>query len=241
MNQSATSAINSGDGGTITAERARHKSWKQRLIFFLATRCGWLAILALGFLTRIRYVGREHFEWLRDHKRPFIYCIWHGRILLPIFVHRYENIQAMVSLHDDGEMIAQTLHRLGYITARGSSTRGGQRAMIEIIRTLKKGGVAAIMPDGPKGPRHEFKAGAVLIAQRAGAYLLPFTFSATPKTQFKSWDKFTIMLPFSTGVVMYGEPVAVPADAAPEEMERIRQDMEKRMVELEQRADAYFQ
>lgn len=241
MNRSSTSAISSGGGGTITAEVPRRRNWKQRLLFFLAVRCGWLAILALGFLSRIRYVGREHFEWLRDNRKPFIYCIWHGRILLPIFVHRYENIQAMVSLHDDGEMIAHTLHRLGYITARGSSTRGGQRAMIDMIRTLKNGGVGAIMPDGPKGPRHQFKAGPVVIARRAGAYLLPITFSANRKKQFKSWDKFTVMLPFSTSVAMYGEPVAVPADATPDEIERIRQDLEKRMVELEQRADAYFQ
>jgi len=238
MNQPATSATSSGDGATITAKQ---KSWKQRLIFFLATRLGWLAILALGFLTRVRYVGREHFEWLRDNKKSFIYCIWHGRILIPIFVHRYENIQAMVSLHDDGEMIAQTLHRLGYITARGSSMRGGQRATIEMIRTLKKGGVGAIMPDGPRGPRHQFKTGPVVIAQRSGAYLLPFTFSSSRKLQFKSWDKFTIMLPFSTSVAMYGEPVSVPKEASPEEVERLRHELEKRMVELEQRADAYFQ
>ncbi len=219
----------------------KKKNWKQRLTFFLATRLGWLAILALGFLTRVRFVDREHFEWLRDNKKPFIYCIWHGRILLPIFVHRYENIQAMVSLHDDGEMIAQTLHRLGYITARGSSTRGGQRAMIEMIRELKNGGVGAIMPDGPKGPRHEFKTGPVVIAQRSGAYLLPFTFSSSRKKQFKSWDRFTIMLPFSTSVAMYGEPVHVPANATNEEVERIRRDIEKRMIDLEQRADEYFQ
>jgi len=221
-------------------KEAKQRSWKQRLVFFLATRLGWLAILALGFLIRVRFVGREHFEWLRDNKKSFIYCIWHGRILLPIFVLRYEKIQAMVSLHDDGEMIARTLHRLGYITARGSSTRGGQRAMIEMIRYLKNGGVAAIMPDGPKGPRQEFKTGPVVIAQRSGAYLLPFTFSSSRKKQFKSWDRFTIMLPFSTSVAMYGEPVHVPADATSEEVERIRMDIEKRMIDLEQRADAYF-
>jgi lysophospholipid acyltransferase (LPLAT)-like uncharacterized protein len=81
----------------------------------------------------------------------------------------------------------------------------------------------------------------VVIAQRSGAYLLPFTFSSSRKAQFNSWDRFTIMLPFSTSVAMYGEPVHVPADTTPEEVERIRQDIEKRMIDLEQRADAYFQ
>lgn len=217
------------------------RKWKQRLFFFLLTKLGWLVILVLGHLSRIRYVGREHFEWLKRNKKPFIYCIWHGRILVPIFCHRHEGIQAMVSLHDDGEMIAQTLHRLGYQTVRGSSTRGGQRATIEMIRHLKHGGVSAIMPDGPRGPRHEFKMGAITIAQRAGAYLLPFTYSASRKIVFKSWDRFMLLLPFSKSVAVYGEPIHIPAELTAEQLEEMRLTVEQRMIELERQADSYFE
>jgi hypothetical protein len=216
------------------------QTFKKRLLFGLATRLGWLLVLLLGYLTRIRFVGREHFEWLRQNKKPFIYCIWHGKILIPIFVHRYENNHAMVSLHADGEMIAQTLHRLGYRTIRGSSTRGGQRAMVEMIHALKQGKICAIMPDGPKGPRHVFKPGAIRIAQKSGAYLLPFTFACSRPFQFNSWDRFTIMLPFSTCVAIYGEPIAVPADLKDEAFENFRRMMERRMLELETFADSYF-
>lgn len=213
---------------------------KKRIIFWLATRLGWLVILALGHLTRIRYHGREHFEWLRENQKPFIFCIWHGKILIPIFVHRHENVHAMVSLHVDGEMIAQTLHRLGIPTVRGSSTRGGQRAMVEMIRALKRGIICALMPDGPKGPRHVFKPGAISIAQKSGAYLLPFTFACSNPSRFNSWDRFTLPLPFSQSVAIYGEPIAVPANLKEEEFEKFRLLVEDKMLELEKFADHFF-
>ena len=228
-------------GPTSETAPPPHRSFKQRLFFFLLTHLGWLVILILGRLTRIRYIGREHRDWLVHHKKPYIYCVWHGRILLPIFVHRGENIQAMVSRHEDGEMIARTLHRLGYQSVRGSSTRGGQRATIEMIRHLKEGGTAAIMPDGPRGPRHDFKIGALVIAQRTGAYLLPFTFSASRTIVFKSWDRFMLLLPFARSVAVYGEPIQVPRDAGAEELEQLRLDVERRMIRLECQADSYFE
>jgi hypothetical protein len=217
------------------------RSLKKRAIFWLATRCGWLLILLLGHLTRIRFVGREHFEWLRDHRKPFIYCIWHGKILIPIFVHRRENVHAMVSLHADGEMIAQTLERLGIRTIRGSSTRGAPRAAVEMIRALRQGKICALMPDGPKGPRHVFKPGALTIAQKTGAYLLPFTFACSRPFVFeKSWDRFTIVLPFSRSAAIYGEPIAVPAELDADEFESFRQLVEERMRRLEAFAESYY-
>jgi len=214
--------------------------WRKRLLFALATHWGWLVILLVGHLTRLRFHGREHFERLRDSKQPFIYCIWHGKILIPIFAHRYENIYAMVSEHTDGEMIAQTLHRLGYLTVRGSSTRGGSRAMIAMIRKLAGGHVGAIMPDGPQGPRHVFKPGLIAIAQRAQAHILPFTFASTRAWVLHSWDRFTIPKPFSNTVVYYGEPIAIPADLNETEFEATRQKIEQEMLALEEKAAAYF-
>ncbi len=215
--------------------------FKKRLVFWLATRLGWLLILALGHLTRIRFAGREHFDWLRDNNKPFIVCIWHGKILIPIFVHRHQNIHAMVSLHVDGEMIAQTLHRLGVRTIRGSSTRGAQRATVEMIRALKRGKICAIMPDGPKGPRHVFKPGAITIAQKSSAYLLPLTFACSNTFRFiKSWDRFTLPLPFSQSLAIYGEPIPVPADLQEESFEDFRLMVEGKMLELEKYAEEYF-
>lgn len=214
---------------------------KKKIAFWLATRFGWLLILALGHLTRLRFAGREHYDRLRKNKTPFIFCIWHGKILIPIFVHRRENVHAMVSLHTDGEMIAQTLHRLGVRTIRGSSTRGAQRATVEMIRALKRGIICAIMPDGPKGPRHVFKPGAITMAQKSGAYLLPFTFACSRAFRFKkSWDRFTLPLPFSKSAAIYGEPIAVPVNLKKEAFEDFRLLVEGKMLELEKYAEGYF-
>lgn len=212
----------------------------RRVVFWLATRLGWLVLIALGKLTRIEFRGREHYERLRAHKQPFIYCIWHGKILIPIFTHRYEGICGMVSEHRDGEMIAQTLHRLGYTTARGSSTRGGKRAMLAMIRELRNGGVGAIMPDGPAGPRHVFKAGMIAIAQKAQAAILPMTFSSSRAWRLRSWDRFTIPKPFSKTVALYGEPVFIPPDLDETAFEAMRQEVEQRMLHLEAEVEALF-
>jgi len=214
--------------------------FKKRVLFWLATRLGWVLILALGHLTRRRFVGRKHYDWLRENKKTFIYCIWHGKIFLASFLLRRQNVHAMVSLHTDGEMIAQTLHRLGFPTIRGSSTRGASRATIEMIRALKRGMICAIMPDGPKGPRHVLKPGAITIAQKSGAYLLPLTFACSKPFRFNSWDHFFVPLPFSQIAAIYGEPIAVPADLEDNEFEKLRLRVEGKMSELEKYAEGYF-
>ena len=213
---------------------------KRRILFWLATRLGWLVLIALGKLTRIQFHGREHYESLRATRQPFIYAIWHGKIMIPIFVHRYEGICGMVSEHNDGEMIAQTLHRLGYTTVRGSSTRGGKRAMLAMIRVLQNGGVGAIMPDGPRGPRHVFKAGLLAIAQRGRAAILPMTFASSRAWCFKSWDQFTLPKPFSKTIALYGEPIFVPQEMNEAEFDGKRREVEQHMLDLEAEAEALF-
>lgn len=212
----------------------------RRLTFWLATHWGWLALLALGKLTRIEFRGREHLERLRAAQQPFIICIWHGKILIPIFIHRHQGICAMVSEHRDGEMIAQTLQRLGYATVRGSSTRGGTRAMLGMIRALKAGGTGAITPDGPRGPRHEFKAGMITIAQKSQAAILPLTFASSRVWRLKSWDRFTIPKPFSKTIALYGEPIFIPRETDEATFETLRQQVERHMLALATEVEACF-
>ena len=146
----------------------------------------------------------------------------------------------MVSQHDDGEMIAQTVEKLGFTTVRGSSTRGGRQALMDIVRELKKGKIATMMPDGPHGPRHVFKPGAIYIAQLARVPILPMTFSSNRFFQFRSWDKFMLIKPFSRSVIMYGEPYHVPARLEPSQLETVRAELEIKLIELEGAADGYF-
>jgi lysophospholipid acyltransferase (LPLAT)-like uncharacterized protein len=216
------------------------KKKKKKIVFYLATNVGWLLIKLIGKLCFIKVLDRHHHRKLVKKKVPFIYVLWHGRILIPIYLHRGEGVTAMVSMHADGEMIAKTIHKLGYKTVRGSSTRGGNQAFHDMVDVLKNGGLGTIIPDGPRGPRHYLKPGTFYIAQQTGAYLLPITFSSSRKFIFNSWDRFMLPVPFSKNVVIYGEPIDVPKGLSQEQLEQVRTEFEAGMIRLEKRADEYF-
>lgn len=217
------------------------KKLKKKLIQFLGTKLGWIFILLLGKSTKITYFNREVWDSLVVSGKAFIGLIWHGRILLPIYAHRNLNVVAMVSQHGDGEMIAQIIHKLGYRTVRGSSTRGGIKAFHAMLAELKKAAICTVMPDGPKGPRQKLKSGVIYMAQRSGAPLLPLTFSSDKHIIVKSWDRFMIFKPFSRSIIMYGKPITVPSDLTTEQVEKFRTDLEQNMIQLEKHADEYFQ
>ncbi|MEE4312359.1 MAG: lysophospholipid acyltransferase family protein [candidate division KSB1 bacterium] len=217
-----------------------NKKTKKRITFFLVAKFGWLFILLLGKLSFVKLVGLKHLRRVKKEGAPLIYVLWHGRIMLPIYIHRNQGITAMVSLHDDGEMISQAVHRLGYKTVRGSSTRGGKEAFYKMLDVLKNGGECTIMPDGPRGPRHKLKPGALFLAQQSGAYILPLSFRCKHPVEFKSWDRFNLITPFSRSVAVYGEPIRVPRELSEQEIEFYTEKIEQGMIENEKRADAYF-
>ncbi|MBC8180590.1 lysophospholipid acyltransferase family protein [candidate division KSB1 bacterium] len=217
-----------------------NKKKKQKIMFYLATKFGWLFILGLGKSLFIKEKGRRHLNKLLEKKARFILVLWHGRMFTPIYIRRREGICPMVSLHADGEMIAQTMYKLGYRPVRGSSTRGGKEAFYEMVNRISQGSVGAIIPDGPTGPRHQFKPGTLYIAQQADAYLLPMTFSANKNIVFKSWDKFMLPMPFSKNIVLYGKPIKLLQNISPRELVKIKNNFEGQMIKLELQADEYF-
>jgi len=225
---------NTGHGDTM-----KNKSM-QKIIFFLATKLGSLFIKALGKSIRVTVVNKEYRDALYKENARILFVLWHGRMFMPIFCHRNQGITAMVSQHADGEMIAQTVHKLGYRTVRGSSSRGGNEAFHNMVSVLKTGAPCAIIPDGPQGPRHKLKPGALYISQQSDAYLCPITFASMRRKEFRSWDRFYLPAPFTNSVLVYGEPMRVPQNISAEEMEIIRQNFEARMIDLEKQADDYF-
>ncbi|MEW6364768.1 MAG: lysophospholipid acyltransferase family protein [Acidobacteriota bacterium] len=207
----------------------------------LAGAAGLLAsslIRVLGRTWRCQVIGREHYERLIADRTPFIIAVWHDNIMAPIFWHRGEGIKPMVSHHLDGEMIARTLSRLGYRPIRGSSTRGGSEAFAEMVGELSNGHPCSVMPDGPRGPRHVFKPGTILIAGRAGASLLPLTFDAAPKIVFNSWDRLKLPGPFARVSLRYGVPIKVPAILDGEELDRFRERVEADLNALDEAAES---
>lgn len=213
------------------------RTLRRRAVARLAVEAGWLALRLLRLLVRVEAVGRERLAAARASGRGVLIALWHGRILLPILEHRDEGIVPMVSLSRDGEMIARTVEKLGYRTVRGSSSRGGREAMRELAGILAAPGTTgAIMPDGPRGPRHVLKPGVVQIARESGALIVPMSWGAARPIRFRSWDRFQVWRPFSRAVVLYGEPISCPPDG---DFRAQCEEVARALDEVESRADAW--
>jgi lysophospholipid acyltransferase (LPLAT)-like uncharacterized protein len=207
-------------------------SFKQRLLIRAAAGAFFLLIKLIGKTVRFETVGARHLEAIeRDGKTP-IYTVWHDRIFLGTYYLRNRRIVVITSQSFDGEYIARFLTWFGFGTARGSSTRGGTRALVEMIRLMKKGLATAFTIDGPKGPRYVAKSGACLLAKKTGNPVLPFSVEAEKFWTIKSWDKLQIPKPFTRARFYYAEPVSVAADAADEEIERKREELQAKLDDL---------
>jgi lysophospholipid acyltransferase (LPLAT)-like uncharacterized protein len=188
----------------------------------IIARSGSLAIRALGYSWRIQTSGEKYLVQARNHNPSVIFSFWHGRMLTLSFTHRNKAIQVLASEHQDGEMMGQTIRLLGFGHVRGSSTRGGARAIRELVGKLEEGLDLGITVDGPKGPKFVVKPGPLEIAKLSGAAVVPITASSRKHWTFTSWDAFEVPKPFSIVSVRYGEPVIVPPDAGVEELESKR-------------------
>ncbi len=190
-----------------------------------------LLLLLIGRTLRIRTLGDEHYKKVSENGRGFIFAVWHGRMLLPIYRHRRMGIITMASLHSDGEMIARVLGSIGYETVRGSTTRGGKKAMSQMLRRAQKGGVFALTPDGPRGPRETVQPGVVFLSQMSGLPILPVTGSARRCKRFNSWDRFLLPFPFSQSLIVYGEPLFADRE------EDLSTELERRLKSITCQAD----
>ncbi len=177
---------------------------------------GALLLRLVGATWRVRYVGEGHFAHCVASGKGFVHVFWHGQLLPLSYFKRNEGAIVLVSRHRDGEMITQVIERLGYGTARGSTSRGGFRAIIEMAQLGRRGVPLAITPDGPRGPRMKVQPGTVLVAQRGGLPILPVAVSVHPARRLASWDRFIIPHLFAKVVIGYGEPFFVPDDLPPE-------------------------
>jgi lysophospholipid acyltransferase (LPLAT)-like uncharacterized protein len=198
---------------------------REELKFRLAGHLG-RALLGTYFPTmRCVREGTEHFLEFRRQKTPIIFVFWHGQLLPLVYYHRNEGIVVLVSDHSDGEYITQVIHRHGFGTARGSSTRGGVKGLKGVVRAARQGKDLAFTPDGPRGPRHEFKMGALVAAQMTGLPLVPLAVGADRAWYLRSWDRFMIPKPFSKIRIRYGPPRWVPRDASQDTLTEIQSDL----------------
>lgn len=216
-------------------------SWTDRLRLALFPPLGRWAVRLLGLTLTLTEVNRRHVEPFWARRAPVIYACWHGRILLiPYLYGGRHRPYALASLHRDGELVSRYVQGFGFRLVRGSTTRGGPAAIRELARRLRAGAEVAVVPDGPRGPRYVVQAGITLLAKLSGAPIVPLAVSASRRTHLRSWDEFLIPHPFARVVVIFGEPLWVPADADRKVLEERRGALEASLRQLTQAADAHF-
>lgn len=201
---------------------------------------GKLFIDFLFSLSRIDVQGRQAVRAIVESGQC-IYAFWHARILLISYYHQNIGASILVSASADGEIIAQILKRQGQITIRGSTRKGGMRALTRQIADIKKRGCAgAVVPDGPQGPRHKVQPGVILLAQKTGLPIVPISYSAKRIKVFNSWDRFILPYPGTPCLFIYGEPIYVPADADNRHIKERMLALEHELNRISAYADRYF-
>ncbi|MDD2390335.1 MAG: lysophospholipid acyltransferase family protein [Desulfobacterales bacterium] len=193
---------------------------------------GKLIIDLLFFTTKIEVFGVKKVRSI-IRSRKFICVSWHSRLLLPSYLYQGQNGVLLVSQSKDGEIMARILQRQGHETIRGSSTRGGLRAMSKLIRCLKTGQQPGVItPDGPQGPRFKARPGIVVLARKTGLPILPMAYSARKIKVFSSWDRFIAPYPFTTCRFAMGNPIIVPPDADKAEQARCLNQVEQELCRI---------
>jgi len=219
-------------GEAISWRASRSKRIQARLISIL----GYRLVQLLGSTLRWKTEGLEHFDAIVAGGHQPVMAFWHGRILPATYYFRRRGIVVITSENFDGEWIAGIIERFGYGTARGSTSRGGRRALLQLTRDLAAGKPAGFTLDGPRGPARVAQAGAVWLAKATGNPILPFHLEASRHWTMNSWDRTQIPKPFSTVAIAMGEPFQVDADAGDNALERARVMLEERLKVLESRA-----
>jgi lysophospholipid acyltransferase (LPLAT)-like uncharacterized protein len=219
--------------------RARRRPGRALASSRPAVALGRGLVRGLGASLRVREFRAPALDALWRGGRPVIYAVWHGRILmLPYLYGRRRRVHVLTSHSRDGEILSRFVQGFGIRVVRGSSSRGGARALLALARLVREEGAEIlVVPDGPRGPRHVAQPGAVLLAKVTGAPVVPVGFGATPSTVLRSWDAFLVPHPFAQAVVVFGNPIVVPHDADRDLVETKRRELEAALREITAAAD----
>lgn len=219
-----------------------HTDWRasrrKRIKAAAISMIGYRAIAALGATLRWKTEGFEHFDEITRAGHQPIMAFWHGRILPATYHFRNRGIVVITSSNFDGEWIAGIIERFGFGTSRGSTSRGGARALLQMSRDLAAGRPAGFTVDGPRGPSRVSQPGAVWLAKASGHPVLPFHLEADRYWTLKSWDRTQIPKPFATVAISIGEPFYVPREATEQDIEGYRQRLDSALNAAEVRTKA---
>ncbi|MBA3514276.1 MAG: lysophospholipid acyltransferase family protein [Pyrinomonadaceae bacterium] len=212
---------------------------KKRFLIRAADLGFFVLIKLIGLTVRFEVKGWENWETTSRDGLP-IYTCWHNRVFLSTYFWRRRRIVVMTSQSFDGEYIARFIQRFGYGSARGSSTRGGVGAIIEMARLMRAGCPTGFTIDGPKGPRYVAKMGAVLLAKKTGQPILPFNITASSFwSARKSWDQFQVPRPFARARVDIAKPIHVSTDADETELLAKRDELQQALDEISRHGEEW--
>lgn len=167
-------------------------------------------------------------------------ALWHGRMVCGMADHAGRDYSVLVSRSKDGDISEKLLQRFGYSVIRGSSSRGGASAARAMLATLGRGAKLVVTPDGPRGPRHTLNPGLVWMARETGLPILPMGFAVDRAWRLDSWDRFTIPKWGARVVLVYGEPLHVPADTGEEQLSAYTEELGRRLVDAERLGFAHL-
>jgi lysophospholipid acyltransferase (LPLAT)-like uncharacterized protein len=175
---------------------------------------GYLAISLIG--PTVRYsISWEEPPSLPDaiYEKPVIYSFWHRAVFASAWLWRKTGIAVMVSRSFDGEYIARTIEKLGFVAVRGSSSRGGAKALLGLKSQLERGNLVVFTIDGPRGPKYVAKPGPILLSRASALPMAAFYVALSDAWVLNTWDAMTIPKPFSKALVRFSAKIQVPGDA----------------------------
>lgn len=211
--------------GVVVPQRLR---WHEELLAFIL----FAAIRLLSATWRLRLATP-----IPEEQGPVIFCLWHNRLALCMKVYEQfgktkwpaPGMAALISASKDGALLARVLRYFGVTAVRGSSSRRGRQALLEITGRIQEGFHAAITPDGPKGPKYQVQEGVIALAQVTGARIIPVSMKTARKFVTRSWDAFQIPKPFARCELYLGPALTVPREADEAQREEFRKELETRL------------
>lgn len=214
--------------------------WRRMQIPAIAWAVYWATRL-IGPTLRFEVLGMRSIEKLHAARRPVILAFWHRCIFTATWFWRARNIVVMNTTNFDGQWTRRVIERLGYLTAQGSSSRGGLKGLVTMAKRLEQGFDVAFTIDGPRGPRYVAKPGPAMLARRTGHPIVVFHIGLENARTFeKTWDQFQIPRPFSRAVVVISPPIEVPADARREALEAKHAEMQRALERVRDIAESWF-
>jgi lysophospholipid acyltransferase (LPLAT)-like uncharacterized protein len=188
---------------------------------------------------RIIKINDDNIKQLEQNNKNYILAFWHGTMLLPWYLHAKQNFVALISKSKDGELLAKILENWNYKVVRGSSSTGGEDALKIMVDHAKNNHSVAITPDGPRGPAHKLKPGAVVSAKKSKVPLVLAGVGFKKKKIFKSWDQFEVPYLFSKANIIYSDPVYVDENLTYDETSAMIQECEMKLNELQMQAEEF--